>query len=195
MRTSIFTILTATLVLSACGATGTSISEQNTNPITASRYGEELADRMADLVIQKDPILSEPGMEEYVNAEIEKGKKIAEKARDIQDRGMMGPILPMKQTVLGYALYVDDTLYLSSDFQSDPGSALHLYLTTVVDPRDGTFPDQTAIDLGVIQSQYGPSSYAVPHQDKPELYRTLVFYETKLKRLYGFAQLSMNNAQ
>jgi len=179
----------STLLLAACNA-GTNISEQNQNPLVASRYGDELADRLADLIIQKDPVLEQSGMEEYIKKQIAEGKSISQDAHKKQQQGMMGAIIPMKQTVTGLALYLDDTLYFSSDFTSDPGPSLHVFLTTVVDPRDAPFPDATAINLGEIQNLYGASAYTVPHQAKPELLRTLVFFDTKLNRLYAFAQLS-----
>jgi hypothetical protein len=84
-------------------------------------------------------------------------------------------------------------LYLSSDFVSKPGTNLHVYLTTVVDPRDGSFPDPTAIDLGAIQTVYGAQQFAVPKQEKPELLRTFVLWDKGFNRLYGFAQLTKTN--
>lgn len=188
MRPSSFAVLTASILLfSACG---TGIGNENRNPLTASRYGDELADRLADLIIQNDPVTQQPGMQDYIKGQISNAKNLAADARSTQARGMMGGLIPAKQNVTGYGLYVDDVLYLSSDFDSDPGPDLHVYLTTVVDPRDVQFPDKTALDLGTVQSPYGALSYDVPHQDKPELLRTIVFYDRKLQRLYSFAQLS-----
>lgn len=189
MNISRFVTLASLLMLTACN-TGTSISEQNQNPLVASRYGDELADRLADLIIQKDRVLEQAGMEKYVKEKIAEGKRVSQEAHDKKQQGMMGAIIPMNETVTGLALYLDDSLYLSSDFTSDPGPSLHVYLTTVVDPRDAPFPDATAIDLGEIKNFYGASTYAVPHQAKPELLRTIVFYDTKLNRLYAFGQLS-----
>lgn len=191
MRTPTIAALAATLLLTACGTIQkTDIASELQNPLTASRYGDELADRLADLIIQKDPVTEKEGIADMLREKIETAKNLANAARDVQARGMMGALIPMKQTVLGYGLYVDDVLWLSSDFTSDPGPSVHVYLTTVVDPRDVTFPDDTAIDLGELQSPYGAQGYDVPHQDKPELYRTLVVYDTTLERIYGFAQLS-----
>jgi hypothetical protein len=193
MRTPLFAILAVTLLLSACNAGGaTSISVEIDNPLTASRYGDELADRLANLIIQNDPIIEKPGMKDTIARKISEAKNIATSARALQDRGMMGALIPEKQNMVGYALYVNDTLYFSSDFETDPGPSLHVFLSKVVDPRDATFPDESAIDLGEIQTPYGPATYDVPDQDKPELLRTLVLYDTTLERLYGFAQLSVH---
>ncbi len=196
MRTSLFAVLTATLLLSACNSHRTTdIATEIVNPLTASRYGDELADRLADLIIESDPVIQEPGMADYVTGKISDAKSIAAEARLLQDRGMMGALIGEKQSVIGYALYVDDVLYFSSDFETDPGPSLHVFLSTVVDPRDATFPDETAIDLGEIQTPYGPTAYDVPHQEEPELLRTLVLFDTKLERLYGFSQLSVRGKE
>ncbi len=191
MRSSHLSIVGIALLLSACSPTaGTSISQENQNPLTASRYGDELADSMANIVIQDDPIAKDPAMRSVIDAQITLGKKIADNARTKQEQGMKGSLVQVKNEVSGYILYVDDTLFLSSDFVAVPSADLRVMLTTVVDPRDVVFPDKTAMDLGTIQSFYGAQQYAVPHQDKPELYRTLVLFDRKLKRIEGFAQLS-----
>ena len=188
--TTILSILGLTLVLAACSSTsGTSISKENMNPLTASRYGDELADTMANMIIASGASIK-PSMLDIINQQIARGKTLASDARATQARGMMGALIASGADTGGYGLYVDDALYLSSDFFSKPGPSLHVYLTTVVDPRDAAFPDATAIDLGEIQNNYGAQQYPVPHQEKPELLRTLVLWDTAVHRLYGFAQLS-----
>ncbi len=189
-RTLPVLFLTLAILGGCVNAPRTSIEKENLNPLTASRYGDELADTMANLVIQNDPVTKEPGVLAVINAEISRGKETAQNARDTMDQGMQGTIIPVKESVNGYVLSVNDMLYFSSDFESKPGPALHVYLTTVVDPRDTQFPDKTAIDLGLLQAAYGPQQYRVPRQDKPELLRTVVLWDTKLKRLYAFGQLS-----
>lgn len=185
-------ILLFSLLLAACGSTAlhTSIDEQNKNPLTASRYGDELADTMANIVINNDPILQQAGVRAVIDAEIARGKETSNRARETQARGMKGALIPIKEEIDGFVLYVDDTLFLSSDFDTKPGPELHAYLTTGVDPRDVPFPEKMSIDLGMIQNIFGAQQYSVPHQDKRELYRTFVLYDKKLGRLYGFAQLS-----
>lgn len=189
-RTLPVLFLTLAIVGGCSSQPRTSIEKENLNPLTASRYGDEFADTMANLVIQNDPVTKDPGMLAVINAEISRGKEIGQTARDTMDQGMQGMIIPVKESVNGYVLSVNDTLYFSSEFESKPGPALHVYLTTVADPRDTQFPDKTAIDLGLLQAAYGPQQYRVPHQDKPELLRTVVLWDTKLKRLYAFGQLS-----
>lgn len=184
-------ILSVLVILAACSsAQRTSIDQQNRNPLVASRYGDELADTMADIVINDEPILKQAGTRAIINAEIARGKEIGNIARRKQSQGMKGALIRIREEMEGYVLYLDDTLYLSSDFITKPGPELHAYLTTGVDPRDVPFPEQSSIDLGPVQTVFGAQQYDVPHQDKPELYRTFVLWEKKLGRLYGFAQLS-----
>lgn len=191
MRTShLFFLPTLLLALAACTPVQTSISEQNQNPLTASRYGDELADTMANFIISDDPIIKDAATRKLIENEIARGKDIATSAREIVGDGLFGGIISIKADVMGYALLADNVLYLSSDFISDPGASLHVYLTTVVDPRDVAFPDATAIDLGSLQATYGPQQYDVPVHDDPNAIRTFVLYDTKLKIIYGFAQIS-----
>ncbi len=190
MRLTIIAIPVLLLTLTACSPSRTSMTEQNDNPLTASRYGEELADTMANFIITDDPIIDDPTMRTIIEREIERGKDIAAEARKRQNEGFMGPIITIKTEAFGYVLYVDDTLYLSSDFAMKPGPAPHVYITTVVDPRDGAFPDATAIDLGPLQAAYGPQKYVVPKQKEAGKLRTFVLYDTELHLINGFAQLS-----
>lgn len=183
-------LLCIPLALSACTPVGTSIQRENENPYAASRYGDELADAMANIIIRDEPDAKDPAKRAIVDREIDKAKQLGNDARSIIARGMKGRMIAVKEEPEGEALYVDDMLYLSTDFFTRPGPNLHVYLTTAVDPRDVTFPDEPALDLGVLQKTFGPQSYSVPKQDKPELYRTFVLYDLDLKRIYGFAQLS-----
>ncbi|MDD5056026.1 MAG: DM13 domain-containing protein [Candidatus Peribacteraceae bacterium] len=191
MRTkTLLMVIAAAASLSACGNTGTSIDLENTNPLVATRYGDELADTLANIVIQNDPISKEPGMRQIIEQEIARAKSIAMRGRQEAKNGAQGAIIAEKESVTGYALLMADVLWLSSDFETSPGPDLHVYLTTIVDPRGETFPDQTAMDLGVIRSVYGAQEYALPSRVDPAKMRTLVLFDTKLNRIYGFAQLS-----
>lgn len=186
----LFLIPTLALALVACSSNHKSISNENKNPLVASRYGEELADSMANFIIMKDPAADDPVLRKIIESEINRGKDIAAEARKIELGGAVGAFLSMRAETMGYALYLDDVLYLSSDFVTTPGPSLKLYLTTMVDPRDGEFPDETSIDLGIVQATYGQQQYSVPRQKQPEKLRTVVLYDTKLKMIYGFAQIS-----
>jgi hypothetical protein len=176
--------LCITLSLSACS------THTSSNPLTDSRYGDELADTLANLIIQSDPITKDPKMLQTINDNIAKAKDMGNSARDQMAEGMQGAIIALHQDVAGYILTLDGILYISSEFMTDPGLDLHVYLTETVDPRDGIFPDPTAIDLGALKTPYGAQSYRITSKKSPELLRTFVLYDKTLKRLYGFAQLS-----
>ncbi|MBI1934776.1 hypothetical protein HYS30_03875, partial [Candidatus Peregrinibacteria bacterium] len=92
--------------------------------------------------------------------------------------------------VRGMALLSGNTLYLSPDFEGTPGISLHLFLTTVVDPRDVKFPDADVVDLGPLKSAYGAQAFPATLPLNPILYRTAVLWDTALERLIAFAQLS-----
>lgn len=187
MRTSpslIIGSLLTMLALTACQANSSG------NPLTDSRYGDELADTLANLIIQNDPITKDPTMLQMIKENIAKAKDMGNNARDMMADGMQGAIIAIKEDVVGYVIALNQTLYLSSEFTSKPGLDLHVYLTETVDPRDGVFPDPTAIDLGALQSPYGGQTYAIMSKKDPKLLRTFVLYDRTLKRIYGFAQLS-----
>lgn len=184
-------LLVVTLLFSACSTTQrTSIEEQNENPLVAARYGEELADNLANLIIQKDRVVSDAVSLQMIQEEIVRAKAIVARAEAIQKDGMRGAIIGIGADVQGHALTLDGRLYLSSDFYVEPGVDLHIYLSQAVDPRDQIFPDPSAIDLGEIQSVYGAQAYDISTRESPELYRTIVLWDRSLKRLWAFGQLS-----
>lgn len=184
----LFSIILFTLVLSACSNGVSHSNDHLSNPLVAARYGEELSDTMANLVIIDDPIAKDPIFREIVDQKIAEGKAITQAARERMEQGTFGFFSLVEEDTNGFALLLKNTLYLSSDFVTKPGANVHLYLSATVDPRESVFPDATAIDLGVLQSPYGAQEYAVP-KDVDEPLRTVVIWDTDLKRIHGFAQL------
>ena len=184
-------ILLSSILLTACGQSNSAASIQLDdllkNPLFAERYAEEMVDRVVELKIQNDPLLED----EAKAAVVEKTRtKWLEKARDTRKRqrdGMEGSTIGINEFAKGDIIYLDDVVYFDTIFETTPGPNLHIYMTTVVDPRDVEFPDDTAIDIGVLQSPYGMQSYKVPMKDG---IRTLVLWDNDLERLWGFAQLS-----
>jgi hypothetical protein len=187
---SIVLVCSVVLALSSCGSGDRTVSWNDGNPLVTSRYGDDLADTMANLIISKDPAADDPMMRPTIDKAIKDGKRIGAEARTVMNQGLQGGLIAIKEDLQGFAVYVNDTLFFSSDFEVKPGPALHVFLTRAVDPRDIQFPDATAIDLGIIQSPFGAQQYDVPHQAKADAIRTVVFWDTSLKRLYGFGQLS-----
>ena len=160
------------------------------NPLFAERYGDELSERMTNIEILHDPLIKDERKKGEIDRANAQGVQMGQEASRKRREGTSGDFIPAAEDVQGQVLYVDNTLYIGSTFFTVPGPDLHLYLTTLVDPRDGTFPDPTSIDLGQLESPYGLQSYAVSHQGNPLLLRTAVLWDASLGRLYGFAQLN-----
>jgi len=167
-----------------------SLDSRLSNPLFAEQYYEALVQRMVELAIQEDPILEDESKALIIEKARRDGLKKSNAAEQKQLPGNFGEFVGAKEFTRGAALYVKDMLFFGSGFETDPGPKLHIFLTTIVDPRDVTFPDETAMDLGLLMSPYGAQRYAVTPVENPTLYRTVVLYDKALERVYGFAQLS-----
>jgi hypothetical protein len=179
------------LLLAGCSGTQqATLKDQLENPLFAERYAESLVDRLVELEIVKDPSLENPATKEKLDSERQLWLQIARDARQAQRGGAQGDMLSMNEYAKGDVLYAADKLHFGTLFEVDPLPSLHVYLTTVVDPRDAAFPDATAMDIGLLKSAYGSQTYDVPHVDNPLLYRTVVLWDTTFGRLHSFAQLS-----
>lgn len=183
-------LIASLTLLAACSGNSTTLESQLKNPLYAARYGDILADTLANMIIMNDPSVQDQKAKANLEQEIEKAKIISDDARREIDKGTMGAFMQDKESVSGYALYLDDTLFFSSDFETKPGVELHVYISTVVDPRDHAFPDASAIDLGPLQSAYGAQAYAVPRLKSQKEYRSVALWDRSLKRMYAFTQLS-----
>lgn len=187
-------LLVAALVLTlgGCLPTEQAHKEQDPlqNPLYAERYYDELAESLVSLSIHKDPLLQDKGKEKKVEQARRDALIKAREAEQKQRSGTKGTFIPMEEYAQGVVFLNSHTLYLSSDFEVTPGISLHLFLTTAVDPRDATFPDPDAIDLGPLQRTYGAQAFPVNLPANPILYRTAVLWDQTLERLVSFAQLS-----
>ena len=74
------------------------------------------------------------------------------------------------------------TVELSSDFQTQEGPNLHVYLAT-----DTTATDFT--DLGALTSLSGKQSYEIPEEVKVEEQPMVLIYCQKFSHLFGYAKL------
>lgn len=182
-------LFVATLVALA-GCAGTT-DNRSQNRLLRIQRAEELADTLANIIIEQDPITKDPATMEMITKEIARAKQALAAEQSAQSTAMSGPFLSMQESVQGWALMQDGALHLSSDFHSRPGIDLRIYLTTAVDPRDVTFPDVSAVDLGSIDYPYGPLILQIPSGSATEKLRTAVVWDARLKRLHGFAQLSV----
>jgi len=174
-------------------STSPSVDALLENPLFAERYAEELVNSMVEMKIQDDPILVQPGKEAMIDQFRMQWRERADEAKRIQREGRAGFFVPVEEYVKGEVLFRENTLYVDSLFEVTPGPALRVYFTTAVDPRDTEFPDESAVDLGVLKSPYGTQQYRVPKLSNPIHYRTIVLWDTELERLYGFAQISTQN--
>jgi len=192
MKTRLFTALPALLLLAACGSTADelSLSEQLKNPLYAERYYDSRTDHMVNLVLQNDPLAEDESLKDVIEKYRVESLRQANKATQEQGRGMRGAILSDFSYGHGEALLLDNTLYIGADFDIVPGPDLRVYVSTVVDPREGAFPDETAVELGVLKTAFGAHSYALPESDPPRSdLRSVVFYDRRFKRIYAFAQM------
>lgn len=191
---TIFVLLFGT-VLSACNGSpaayrSDALDEHLQNPLFAEQYFEALVQRMVELVITQDPILQDEQKQTIASDVRREGLEKAKGATQTQLKGTYGEFVSASEWAIGEVLYVQDTVYFGPDFRVDPGPSLHVFFTTTVDPRLASFPDDSAIDLGQIQSTIADQSYPVPNVENPLLYRTVVLFDTLIGRIYAFAQLS-----
>ena len=188
-----FLLVASVILLSGCQAKTVyepDLDSMLQNPLFAERYSEALVDALVNLEIYQDPLLEVEDNAKTVDTAKEKWLKVAKQSRKDQRKGSKGGFVAMRSFVTGEVLYVPNTLHFAPEFITDPGIDLHVYFTTVIDPRDVDFPDETAFDLGPLKSAYGVQSYAVPEVEDPKLYRTAVIWDNAIGRLHGFAQLN-----
>ncbi|NOS66900.1 MAG: hypothetical protein HOO67_00820 [Candidatus Peribacteraceae bacterium] len=168
------------------------LQERMNNPLVAERYWSEMAEHMADYVRMGDAIAKDPVKLAIIDAErLHALDRVAE-ARILKEEGTSGVFVQVTphETAIGEVLLRGTTLSFGTSFLVDPTPSARVYLTTMVDPRDGQFPDQTGIDLGELQTAYGAQEYALPDGTRTDALRTAVLYDTKLERVLGFAQLA-----
>ncbi len=184
--------IAAALLLAACSKTYFTPDSNAllSNPLYAEQYAEQMVDTMVDLEIYEDPILEDASIKKIVDETKGHWLAVAREARAAQRKGAKGGFIPMRAYAEGEVLFTEDALHVSPQFSATPGPSLHIFITTIVDPRDTEFPDETAIDLGEIASMQGAQSFPVPAMENWKIYRTVVLWDRDLKRLYAFAQIS-----
>jgi hypothetical protein len=196
-RTPLF-LAGLSVALAGCGnAVGlpthdAALQDQLRNPLYAEYYYDDLTEFMVDLALQEDPILTEPSVRDTVDRARTRGLQHAALAVRAQEKGKRGSFISDRGLTSGEALLLDSVLYFGPTFDSPPGPSLSVYLTTTIDPRDGEFPDATAVRVGELKNQYGAQSFAVPmpRSGSGDTLRTAVLWDDELGLLFGFAQLS-----
>ncbi len=183
--------LLSILVGCSSGSSGSSVSLDNLleNPLFAERYADTLVDSVVEFKIQKDPMLEDASKADIIEDTRTKWLKEAQKATVLQREGIKGNLISVKAFTRGETLYLHDKLYFGPEFETVPGPKLSIYLSSVLDPRDTDFPDETAIRISTLQSPYGAQSYSVPPQEDLRFLRTVVLWDDGFEMLWGFAQL------
>ncbi len=195
MKKSFPLLALAGVLVAACTSPNLSLKEQLQNPLFAEIYYNDLVDTLTNIEIGQDradniEFMKNKAAVARMRKVKESALKSSQEARSAHDRGLSGSFVSASETVNGEVLIVDDMLYTDPTFNTPPGSQLHLYLTSVLDPRDVPFPAKDDTDLGALEHPYGASSLKlslVKGDPKP---RSVVLYDTLLSRIYGFAQLS-----
>ncbi len=186
----------AVLLLVACasppsGPLSAPLQERLRNPLVAERYWSDMAEHMADFTRTNDPIMKDAGKAAIIEAERTRALERVTQARKLKKEGRSGiwqAVVPTED-VIGEALLQGHILYIGPAFEARPNPSVSMYLTRAVDPRSAGFPDETSLNLGQLQSAFGAQEYAIPTDRQTEDFFTAVLYDTRLKRLMGFAQL------
>lgn len=191
-RLSLFSLLSL-LILSGCrGESSTRsrpLSDRLQNPLFAEQYWSEKAEHMADFIRNEDPITKDAVKKAVIESERADAVAKLEEVRKSMSSGRKGALLIATEPIQGMALLLNNTLYFGSTFLAYPNPDTYVYLTTIVDPRDTTFPDATSYQVGPLQSPYGEQEYVIPESRSDPRFKTVVIYDKKLDRILGFAQL------
>lgn len=188
-------LLVLPVLLTACAASSGPLSlplqERLRNPLVAEQYWSDMAEHMAEFTRQRHPLLQEPLKAALIEGERLGALERVAAARELKAEGVSGVFKTstLLEDIGGEALLRGGTLSFGPSFFVLPGPSVHVYLTTMVDPRDAMFPDATSVGLGLLQTAYGSQEYGLP-EGAPEGLQTVVLYDTKLERIVGFAQLS-----
>lgn len=192
MRTTLLALaLAPAIALSACNGSTSMNSDPLQNPLYAEYYYDDLVESMVNFQLNDPNAVADDERLQKVLEDVRyQGLKKAQEANKLQDTGAKGMLVQAKAFAQGEALFANNTVYFGPDFLSAPGPSLHVYLSTRVDPRDvEVFPSADDVDLGLMTTPYGTQQYATPELD-PVAYRTVVLYDTMLKRVYSFVQLA-----
>lgn len=186
----------ATLLLAGCGKPLQSVDIQRyygSNPLVEEQRATELAQVMVQMIVnEKAALLGDDLFDEVDRLRIGAGQQI-EAATKERKNGLLGQWNPHKQRALGFTLVrpKDGVIFTGTTFEADPGVELHIFATKTVDPRTVEFPDAESKDLGLLLFPYGAQTLTFDPALWDEDFRTLVLYDVKLKRVYGFLQLSV----
>ncbi|MFA6522760.1 MAG: DM13 domain-containing protein [Candidatus Peribacteraceae bacterium] len=159
------------------------------NPLYADQYWLDMVNRMVEMQLQEPDLAKNKTLLATVD-EVRRNALLREQAEARKRReGKEGSFIQVKEFTEGRALLRGTTLSFSPTFSTVPGPNLRIYLSPSLDPRDAAFPDTGSLNVGRLESPYGAQEYLLSEETDTKPFRTVVLYDPKLERLYGFAQL------
>lgn len=182
------------LLLAACGSNLQSMDVQKyfaQNPLAAEEAATALGQVYVSMIVDEKAELEKNDLFDEVDGmRVAAGKAIEDATRE-RKNGLLGQFIPHKQFTRGFVLVrpKDGIIFTGTTFESAPGPDLHLFASELSDPREGVFPDDSAVDLGLMGYTYGPQTMTFDATLWNDNFRSLIIYDVKLKRLYGFAQI------
>lgn len=195
-------LLALPLLLAGCGyglpRQDAVLQDQLRNPLYAEYYYDDLTDQMISIALRDDPMMADAAKRNTIDRTRTRALEHAQYAIKTQMKGRSGVFVSDMHLVTGDALLLDGILYIGPTFDAAPGPSQSLYLTTTVDPRDGAFPDPTAVRIGGLKNQYGAQAFDVSTLTPAAgtgAFRTAVLWDDELNVLYGFAQLTAITTQ
>lgn len=191
MKHAHIALLLTPLLLVACAnnTATTSLQDNLRNPLFAQRYYTDLSELMVTLDVGGDPLLKNDGRQDIADRTRTQAVKRVEDAIQLRQSGLQGTFISERNLTIGAAALVNGSVFFSPDFESTPGPELHVYLSDTVDPRTGTFPADTDVDLGLLGNPYGAQEYIIPSAEASRTFRSIVIWDTALRLPYGFVQL------
>lgn len=197
MKTSSPLTLTSLLLLSACAQQQSSVALANIepadylqNPLYAEAYYDALVENMVNITVENGPLAKDPRTKDIMDKFRTNGQEFADKAELKQEEGLHGFIQSDNEHTKGEVLVLDGMLYIGPFFEIEPGPDVHVYLTEEVLATNETFPDASAMDLGTVKTMVGAQQYTIDPAKALKAPRTVVFFDRRLKDVYGFAQLN-----
>lgn len=180
--------LIAPVVLAACGEARVAYPEREDiyrNPLYVYAENSLRVQYITNLEMK------EPSMSGALKTPKLQALRAAQDSQTIIQEGWLGTFVRgVDDEVTGGVVLVDGWLHIGPSFVMAPGIDVRVYLTKAIDPLEGAFPDDTAIEVGPLVKALGLQS--LPLDESIPLdgtYRTVVLYDRELNRLLGFAQL------
>ncbi len=133
----------------------------------------------------------EPNMSGALKTPKLQALRAAQDSQALIQEGWLGTFVRgQDDDVTGSVVLIDGWMHIGPSFLMTPGIDMHVYLTQAIDPMEGTFPDETAVEVGPLVTAFGLQSLPLPAGLTLDgTYRTVVLYDAAVKRVLGFAQL------